>query len=246
MLTGRANTRNDNRCGCILYICLMHKSLVLSWLLLIISFYTAGQNVAGEITIHGKVIDISSGKAAIASINYKSLPTGGISGRFKDSTYSFSIFGASRYEVTAEIPGYIPAVVIVDPKTSVEGELERDLHLTPKGQTIRLTHLIFEQGKSVIDPASFEELDEVVALMKGHPKLVIQLEGHTDNQGNISKNMELSQERVDEVKDYLVDHGVQKNRVKTKAFGGTQPLSRGKTEEDRNLNRRVEIRILSE
>jgi OmpA-OmpF porin, OOP family len=192
------------------------------------------------------VIDISSGKAAIASINYKSLPTGGITGRFKDSTYSFSIFGASRYEVTAEVPGYIPAVVIVDPKGSAEGEVIRDLHLTPRGKTIRLTHLNFQQGKSKIDPASFEELDELVALMKGHPTLVIQLEGHTDNLGNISKNMELSQERVDEVKEYLVDHGVNKSRVKTKAFGGTQPLSKGKTEEDRNLNRRVEIRILSE
>jgi outer membrane protein OmpA-like peptidoglycan-associated protein len=223
----------------------MHKSLFLSWLICLTSFFTQAQN-SGEIIIRGKVIDISSGKAAVANINYKSLPTGGITGRFKDSTYSFSIFGASRYEITADVPGYIPAVVIVDPKSADGGEVERDLHLTPRGQTIRLTHLIFEQGKSVIDPASFEELDELVALMKGHPKLVIQLEGHTDNVGNISKNMELSQDRVDEVREYIIDKGVQKSRVKTKAFGGTQPLSKGKTEADRNLNRRVEIRILSE
>jgi OOP family OmpA-OmpF porin len=214
-------------------------------LALITSFRSVGQGT-GEIIIRGKVIDISSGKAAIASINYKSLPTGGITGRFKDSTYSFSIFGASRYEVTAEVPGYIPAVVIVDPKGSAQGEVIRDLHLTPRGKTIRLTHLIFQQGKSKIDPASYQELDELVALMKGHPTLVIQLEGHTDNLGNISKNMDLSQARVDEVKHYLVDKGVSKSRVKTKAFGGTQPLSKGKTEDDRNLNRRVEIRILSE
>jgi OOP family OmpA-OmpF porin len=210
------------------------------------SFSVAAQGTAGEIVIHGKVIDVSSGKGAIASINYKSLPTGGLAGRFKDSTYSFSIFGASRYEVTAEIPGYIPAVVIVDPKGSTSGELVRDLYLTPRGQTIRLTHLIFQQGKSGIDPASFGELDEVVALMKGHEKLVIQLEGHTDNLGNPARNMELSKERVEEVKDYLVDKGVSKSRVKTKAFGGTQPLSKGTTDADRILNRRVEIRILSE
>jgi outer membrane protein OmpA-like peptidoglycan-associated protein len=51
---------------------------------------------------------------------------------------------------------------------------------------------------------------------------------------------------VDEVKKYLVGKGVKKDRVKTKAFGGTKPLSHDKTPEARNLNRRVEIRILSE
>jgi OOP family OmpA-OmpF porin len=106
--------------------------------------------------------------------------------------------------------------------------------------------LIFEQGKAVIDPASFAELDELAHLLKTHPKLVIQLEGHTDNLGNVSKNMELSQDRVDKVKDYLVHKDIAKSRVKTKAFGGTRPLSKGKTEADRNMNRRVEIRILSE
>jgi OOP family OmpA-OmpF porin len=205
-----------------------------------------GQAVAGEIIIKGRVIDIASGKAIKANISYKSLPTGGISGQFNDSTYSFSIFGSSRYEITADLPNYIPAVAIVDPKGATGGMVVRELYLTPKGQTIRLSHLIFEQGKAAIDPASFGELDEVALLLETHPKLVIQLEGHTDNQGNTSKNMELSQDRVEEVKDYLVDKGVSKSRVKTKAFGGARPLSKGKTEADRNANRRVEIRILSE
>jgi OOP family OmpA-OmpF porin len=70
---------------------------------------------AGEITIKGKVVDISSGKAIKANISYKSLPTGGIKGKFNDSTYAFSIFGSSRYEIMAELPNYIPAVAIVDP-----------------------------------------------------------------------------------------------------------------------------------
>jgi outer membrane protein OmpA-like peptidoglycan-associated protein len=221
------------------------RSLLFVILFGICSLQGAAQ-VAGEITIRGKVVDISNGKAIKANISYKSLPTGGITGRFNDSTYSFSIFGSSRYEITAELPNYIPAVAIVDPKAAKDGLVVRELLLTPKGQTIRLTHLIFEQGKAVIDPASFNELDELVLLLKTHPKLVIQLEGHTDNLGNTAKNMELSQDRVDEVKDYLVDKDVSKSRVKTKAFGGTRPLSKGKTEADRNMNRRVEIRILSE
>lgn len=199
-----------------------------------------------EIWIEGKVVDVGTGKGVKANIHYKSLPTGGITGSFRDSVYRFSIFGSSRYEVSAEVNGYITAVAIVDPKKVADGKIIRNLTLTPKGQTIRLTHLIFEQGKSVIDPASFEELDEVAQLLIDHPKLVIQLEGHTDNQGSMSKNMELSQDRVDEVKKYITGKGIKKDRVKTKAFGGTKPLSNDKTPEARNLNRRVEIRILSE
>lgn len=202
--------------------------------------------VQGEIWIEGKVMDVGTGKGIVANIHYKSLPTGGINGSFKDSVYRFSIFGSSKYEVAAEVDGYIRSVVIVDPARGVNGKIERNLTLTPKGQTIRLSHLIFEQGKSVIDPASFDELDEVAQMLIDNPKLVIQLEGHTDNQGSMSKNMELSQERVDAVKDYLVDKKVSKSRVKTKAFGGTKPISKDKTPEARNLNRRVEIRILSE
>jgi OOP family OmpA-OmpF porin len=202
--------------------------------------------VEGEIWIEGKVIDVGTGKGVKANIRYKSLPTGGITGSFHDSTYRFSIFGSSKYEVAAEVDGYITTIAIVDPKKGVEGKIVRNLTLTPKGQTIRLSHLIFEQGKSVIDPASFDELDEVAQMLIDHPKLVIQLEGHTDNQGSMSKNMDLSQERVDAVKDYLIDKKVGKSRVKTKAFGGTKPLSNDKTVEARNLNRRVEIRILSE
>lgn len=213
---------------------------------LICSTAFAQTPVEGEIWIEGKVVDVSSGKGIKAKIRYKSLPTGGITGSFNDSTYRFSIYGSSKYEVTAEVDGYITALVIVDPAKGVAGKIQRDLTLTPKGQTIRLSHLIFEQGKSVIDPASFDELDEVAQMLIDHTKLVIQLEGHTDNQGSMSKNMELSQDRVDQVKEYLVDKGVSKSRVKTKAFGGTKPISKDKTPEARNINRRVEIRILTE
>jgi outer membrane protein OmpA-like peptidoglycan-associated protein len=59
-------------------------------------------------------------------------------------------------------------------------------------------------------------------------------------------NLELSQKRVDAVKKYLVEKGVQKNRIKTKAFGGSQPLKNEMTPEARALNRRVEMRILKD
>jgi len=70
--------------------------------------------------------------------------------------------------------------------------------------------------------------------------------GHTDFAGNAEANMELSQERVEAVKDYLVKKGVKKNRIRLKAFGGSNPVSRERTEEARAANRRVEVRVLNQ
>src|SRR5689334_15593647 len=111
-----------------------------------------------EILAQGKVSDSHTGKGVRASIRYSSIPTGSIFGRFNDSTFTFPIFGTAKYQITAEAPGYNPKTVIVDPKDiDANRKVLRDISLTPTGQTMRLTHLIFAQGKSTIDPKSFGE-----------------------------------------------------------------------------------------
>ena len=112
------------------------------------------------------------------------------------------------------------------------------------GNVIRLDNLIFQVGKSRISEESYQELDIVHNMMSENNRMVIQLEGHTDYQGNAKENLKLSQARVDAVKQYLVSKGVNKSRIKTKAFGGNMPLSREETPEAHRMNRRVEMRIL--
>lgn len=202
--------------------------------------------VGQEITVKGDVIDAIRGKKLKSKVVYKSYPTGGISGSMNDSTFSFSIFGSSKYQVTAEAEGYIPRTVIVDPKEAKGNIITRNIELTSTGGTIVLNHLIFAQGKAVIDPKSFPELDEVVAMLKENSRMEIQLEGHTDNRGNAEANVKLSQSRVDAVKKYMVSKGIGKNRVMTKAFGGSKPIATEDTEEARAKNRRVEMRVLKD
>ncbi|MEJ1240218.1 OmpA family protein [Chryseolinea sp. T2] len=202
-------------------------------------------NAQSDIIALGKISDARTGKGVKATIRYSSIPTGGISGRFNDSTFQFPIFGTAKYQITAEAKDYNPRTVIVDPKDiDAQRRVLRDISLTPSGQTMTLTNLIFPQGKSTIDPKSFGELDEVGQMMKENSKMVIQLEGHTDNQGSSKANMELSEARVESVKKYLVGKGINKDRIKTKAFGGSQPLKNEMTPEARKMNRRVEMRIL--
>ena len=217
----------------------------LLFILTVLSFSAYGQS--SDIQAKGKITDSRTGKGLKANIRYSSIPTGSIFGRFNDSTFSFSIFGTAKYQITASAEGYNPRTVIVDPKDiDQENRVVRDIQLTPKGQTIVLNHLIFAQGKSVIDPKSYAELDEVVQMLKENEKIEIQLEGHTDNQGSPKLNMELSENRVEAVKKYLVDKGISKGRIKTKAFGGSQPLRNEMTQEARAMNRRVEMRILKD
>ncbi|MBP9926878.1 MAG: OmpA family protein [Cyclobacteriaceae bacterium] len=199
-----------------------------------------------EISVIGNVTDVVRGKLLKSKIVYRSYPTGSISGTINDSTFTFGIFGSSKYQVTAEAEGYMPRTIIVDPKEAVGNIIKRNIELTSLNSTIVLDHLIFELGKAVINSKSYPELDEVVAMMKENTKIVIQLEGHTDNKGNADANLKLSQSRVDAVKKYITSKGIGKDRVKTKAFGGTQPIATENTEEARALNRRVEMRVLKD
>lgn len=200
-----------------------------------------------EILAQGKITDSRTSKGIKANVRYSSIPTGSIFGRFSDSTFSFPIFGTAKYQITAEAKGYNPRTVIVDPKDIGENnKVQRDIILTPSGETMRLNNLIFPQGKAVIDPKSFDELDEVAQMMKENSKMIIQLEGHTDNQGSSKANLKLSEDRVEAVKKYLVTKGIAKDRIRTKALGGSQPLSNEMTQQARALNRRVEMRILKD
>jgi WD40 repeat protein len=128
------------------------------------------------------------------------------------------------------------------PKESADKIDESKLEI---GKTFNLKHLQFEQGDHTLLPSSSEQLQEVIALLQKYPRMVIQLEGHTDNQGEPKKNMSLSQRRVATVKNYLIEFGgIDENRIKVKAFGQDSPIASNSTEETRKLNRRVEMRIL--
>jgi outer membrane protein OmpA-like peptidoglycan-associated protein len=112
------------------------------------------------------------------------------------------------------------------------------------GHVMRLDNVIFPVGRSKINEESYPELNVVVDMMQENQAMVIQLEGHTDYQGDPKDNLKLSKERVESVRKYITSKGVERSRIKTKAFGGTMPLSRDNTPEAHRLNRRVELRIL--
>jgi outer membrane protein OmpA-like peptidoglycan-associated protein len=230
-------------------------ALKLHLFLVVILFTCAAyaQSADSLIYAEGKVINASTKEPVTARIMYQSLPYGNRIGTLNSNAYSFPMFDNEKYSIIVEAPGFTPVKYLLDPaEANPAKRVIKDIELSAGapapthavGHVMRLNNLIFQLGKAKISPESYDELGLVVKMMQENPKMVIQLEGHTDYQGNPKDNMKLSQERVDAVKSYLVSKGIPKNRVKTKAFGGSQPLSRDDTPEAHRMNRRVELRVL--
>ncbi len=107
------------------------------------------------------------------------------------------------------------------------------------------SHLEFATGKDIIKPESFASLDALAKLLKEHSKdWTLLLSGHTDNQGDAAKNLLLSKKRTIAVQKYLIKHGVNMTKVKTEWFGQTKPIASNDTEEGRQRNRRVEMKVI--
>lgn len=232
----------------------MLKRIVVVLAIVVGSVNAFAQAKDSTIVAQGKIVNAETKEPVTARITYQSLPYGNKMGVINNSTYSFPMFDKERYSISVDAPGYVPAKFMLDPAEASNLSLVKDIELThgdtqakkkhAVGNVMVLNNLIFEVNKNKIDPESYPELDIVVNMMRENPTMVIQLEGHTDFIGNPEKLMKLSQERVDAVKTYLTSKKVNKSRIKTKAFGGTVPISRDDTPEAHRMNRRVELRIL--
>jgi outer membrane protein OmpA-like peptidoglycan-associated protein len=103
----------------------------------------------------------------------------------------------------------------------------------------------FETDSAVLLGRSKTLLDEVVTALKDHPEVRrVLIEGYTDAKASRTYNQKLSEERAAAVKTYLVEHGVEAGRLRTKGFGERKPVGSNKTEEGREKNRRVVFRIV--
>jgi outer membrane protein OmpA-like peptidoglycan-associated protein len=101
----------------------------------------------------------------------------------------------------------------------------------------------FEPGKDVIKKTSYGILDNVVKIMKENPSYLLEINGHTDSQGDDAKNMTLSQKRAEAVRNYLVSKGIETSRLTPKGYGETVPKATNDTPAGRAENRRVEFKV---
>ncbi|GAC1626928.1 MAG: OmpA family protein [Nevskia sp.] len=112
-------------------------------------------------------------------------------------------------------------------------------------QVIELRGVTFEFNKSRLTPNAGTVLDSVVKAFIGQPSLKVEIGGHTDSKGSDAYNLKLSQARAEAVKSYLVGKGAKPDQLVAKGYGESQLLIKPETsEDDRELNRRVEFKVI--
>ena len=104
--------------------------------------------------------------------------------------------------------------------------------------------ILFDTGKASIKFESAEVLGQILTVLKKYPNSRFSIEGYTDSVGKRAKNIELSQNRADAVKIYLVQGGIDQSRLESKGYGPDKPIASNKNKKGRELNRRVEINLI--
>jgi OOP family OmpA-OmpF porin len=104
--------------------------------------------------------------------------------------------------------------------------------------------IVFDQGKATIRKQSNATLEGAVKVLQDYPSVRMEISGHTSSEGNKDVNAKLSQDRADAVKTWLVEKGVDPNRITTRGAGSDEPIADNKTALGRSKNRRIEFKIL--
>ncbi len=124
------------------------------------------------------------------------------------------------------------------------GCLKKQL-VTITGSKIEILESVyFALDKAVILPRSFKLLDNVAAVLVGHDTIAVEVQGHTDDQGDDAYNKKLSQRRAEAVRLYLTRKGVAADHLTAVGFGEEQPIADNKTKDGRAQNRRVVFKII--
>jgi OOP family OmpA-OmpF porin len=131
--------------------------------------------------------------------------------------------------------------VWLDPIESVKIEMEGKTLM--EGESLILNNIQFKVSSAELLSEGKTELNKVAGLMKQYPKIEIELSGHTSSEGEASKNRVLSLQRVESCRKYLSENGISEDRISTLGYGSDKPIAPNDTEQNRAVNRRVELKI---
>lgn len=104
-------------------------------------------------------------------------------------------------------------------------------------------HLLFDTGKATLQPESQVQLQNVAEILKAFPKVNLKIGGYTDNQGDSKANLRLSVDRAHNVKNELIKLGIDAKRLEADGYGDKHPIGDNATEEGRQKNRRISVRV---
>jgi OmpA-OmpF porin, OOP family len=202
-------------------------------------------------SVKGTIRDAKTKKPMTATVTYQLIagaetsgndPADSIRSNAQTGSYTIDSQPLSKYAITISAKGYFSKHDTVNVSRA---DVARNYDLVPieTGAKVTLKNIYFNVSKYDLKPESFPELDRLTTLLTQNPTMQIKLEGHTDIVGDFDANVELSRNRVNAVKRYVVSKGISASRIETVGYGPSRPINTNKSLKERPENRRVELVI---
>ena len=229
------------------------KSVIIFLSLTFFSCQSFCQGSQPVVLISGKVVNERNMEPLEARVIWEILPDGDEAGiaRTDPSTGEYKIilpFG-KNYGYMALAEGFYSVTKNLDVSDLNEYKEidEQNLFMAPvmESQVVRINNLFFKKKTAELLPESTPELCRFVEFLKINKKITIEISGHTDNKGEPEELMKLSENRAQAVADYCISKGIKEDRIKVKGYGLSRPIGFNKEEEGREMNRRIEFKVLS-
>ncbi|MFD1873516.1 OmpA family protein [Hymenobacter bucti] len=204
-----------------------------------------------EVTLHGTVLDVASGKPVPASIEVLDNETGALVTTLRctpEGSYSINLPAGTNYGLVLHSGAY-PfhsenvnlAARMGFPETVRNFRLQK---LEP-GTNILLNNVFFESGTAKLSPASTAELERLVKLLADKPKLKLKISSHTDGTDDYEAGVVLTKQRAQVIAAYLTEHKIKTDRLTIMGYGASIPLRASALNGDLQRNQRIEFRVMA-
>lgn len=202
--------------------------------------------------VKGKVFDKETGKQVSASFELKNVANGQLVVASQSTGFSGEFLvclpAGENYALSVNKTGYLfySGNFNLHEEEGIEKPRMLNIYLSPikAGEKIVLENVFFETDSYQLLKESNVELDKLVTLLINNSTLKVEIGGHTDSVGSEAYNMDLSMNRAKSVVQYLLNYGVEADRLTYKGYGFSQPLADNATDAGRAKNRRTEIKVL--
>ena len=200
--------------------------------------------------IKGIVTDKSNNKPISAWLNLREAESGKEITRVQaneNGNYLVTLPAGTNYLLSIRQPGYFFHSEVFEMKKTIDAtpqQLNVQLQPLSKDTSIILKHVYFRTNRAELSDSSRAELMNLVELLRENSTLIIEISGHTDNQGIAAENLSLSKRRAESVVQFLTEQGIPLNRLQAKGYGATRPIAENNTAAGRAKNRRSEMKIL--
>jgi outer membrane protein OmpA-like peptidoglycan-associated protein/tetratricopeptide (TPR) repeat protein len=202
-----------------------------------------------------QVKDNTTDQPLSAKVNLRRVSDNQLAGKVDqgNGTYMFSTQYKQPTEMmlSVERDGYVfKNFKVTIPAANAQAQnISRTIELNPiqQGVSSVLRNIYFDFNKATFKKESYDELNKLERMLNENPGITVEIAGHTDKIGTPAYNKQLSQRRAEAVVNYVVSKGIPKNRIVARGYGETRPIASNDDErEGRELNRRVEFKVLSD